>query len=460
MTVIVSAEAHKVIKYEFKRCRKDPVYFADHYCFMYDAVAGDWIDFKLWPAQAEAMEAIQENRQVVVLKARQIGMTWVSVAYALWKMIFHPEATVLMFSRRDEDAIELLDGRLKGMYERLPEWFKAGSVIVDSKHEFALSNGSRAKAFPATAGDSYTASLVILDEFDIVQDQGALLRSVKPTIATGGQMVMLSRPDKNRPQTQFKKTFKAAQAGTNDFFPVFLPWYVHPGRDDDWYEAQRRDIQTRTGSEDELHEQYPETVEQALAANFAALVYPTFSAENITEDAEYNEAWSVWWGVDDGYAYGQGPGHYDYHPRVVLLGQFTPIGGLNIFAEYYECLIPDYNMTIDTVLEWGYPSSELVCVDSSASMFRAALSMRSIQNVGATHKVEEGIKNLRRLICDANGVRLLKVHPRCVNLIREMSGYKNDENSIQSKTGERKVMKLDDHGPDALRYLAWRLRSM
>lgn len=455
MTATINAQV-----LEWQTCAESPLYFADKYCHIYDAVDGDWIPFALWPAQARAMKVIQDNRQTVVLKARQIGMTWVSVAYGLWLMLFKPAATVLMFSRRDEDAIELLDERLKGMYKRLPGWMQAEAVTVDSKHEFALSNGSRAKAFPATAGDSYTATLVILDEFDIVQNQGQLLRSVKPTIANGGQMVMLSRPDKNRPQTQFKKTFKAAQAGTNDFFPVFLPWYVHPKRDADWYEAQRRDIVTRTGSEDELHEQYPETVEQALAANYAALVYPTFSAENVSEEAEYNESWPVWWGVDDGYAFGQGPGHYDYHPRVVLLGQFTPIGGLNIFAEYYECLIPDYNLTIDTVEGWGYPTPELVSVDSSASMFRAAFNLRGLHNIGATHKVEEGIKNLRRLICDANDVRLLKIHPRCQNLIREMEGYKNDESSTQSKTGERKPMKLDDHGPDALRYLAWRLWSM
>ena len=457
--VAVSVADYDIIEYEFDECADDATYFVNHYCNIYDAVVGAWIPFALWPAQEEALTIIQGSRQVVVLKARQIGMTWLCIAHALWLMIFHPAATVLLFSRRDEDAIELLDGRLKGMYERLTKWMQAAAVTADSKHEFGLSNGSRAKAFPATAGDSYTATLVVLDEFDIVQDQGALLRSVKPTIATGGQMVMLSRADKNRPQTQFKKTFKAAQSGANDFTPVFLPWYIHPGRDAEWYEAQRRDIQTRTGSEDELYEQYPATVQQALAANYAALVYPTFSeTENVTEEAEYNPAWPIHWGVDDGLTYGQGPGHYDYHPRVILLFQITNVGKIIVFAEYWECNEPDFNKTIDDVLAWGYPQPELACVDSSATTFRGMLSKRSISTIGATHKVSEGIKNLRGLMCDANGIRLLLIHPRCENLIREMAAYKYDEKSIQSQSGERKPLKLDDHGPDALRYGVWRLR--
>ena len=246
-------------------CSLSPLVFIHEYAHLYDAQAGDWIPFHLWPAQAPVLKAMQAHRLVVVLKARQIGMTWLALGFALWLMLFHPAATILLFSRRDDEAVDLLDFRLKGMYGRLPRWMQARAVAGDSKHEFTLSNGSRALAFPTTAGDSYTATLAIADEFDLVQDQGRLMRSVKPTVDNGGRMILLSRPDKSRPRTRFKAIYRAAKAGQNDWQPVFLPWHAHPGRDRVWYEAQRADILSATGSEDDLHEQYPETDTQALA---------------------------------------------------------------------------------------------------------------------------------------------------------------------------------------------------
>jgi hypothetical protein len=76
-------------KNEWNACNETPIYFTDEYCMIYDVVAADWIHFGLWPAQARAMRTIHDNTLVVVLKARQIGMTWVALAYALWLMIFN-----------------------------------------------------------------------------------------------------------------------------------------------------------------------------------------------------------------------------------------------------------------------------------------------------------------------------------------------------------------------------------
>ena len=46
---------------------------------------------------------------------------------------------------------------------------------------------------------------IILDEFDLVPDQNALMRAVKPTIDGGGSMTAVSRVDKDRPKTEFKQ---------------------------------------------------------------------------------------------------------------------------------------------------------------------------------------------------------------------------------------------------------------
>lgn len=192
--------------------------------------------------------------------------------------------------------------------------------------------------------------------------------------------------------------------------------------------------------------------------SFEGRIYDNFSlTENVTEDAEYNPNLPITWGVDDGYATGEGQGKASYHPRVILLGQETPIGGVNIFASYYKSGELT-ERSISEVLSWPYNRPGVAYVDSSAVELKARLWELSIQTVGGTHKVTEGIKNLRRLICDGNNQRLLKIHPRNKELIRELQLYRYDDAAKVATVGEPKPLKVDDHGPDALRYMTWHLR--
>jgi hypothetical protein len=251
---------------EVARCLRSPAYFISTYCYIYDAVTGEWVRFRLWPEQKQTLLTILKNLLVIILKARQLGMTWLVLGFALWLMLFRPIAEVLIFSKRDKEAIYLLTDRLKGMYKRLPEFLKVElDVVEDSAHEFGLSNGSIARAFPTSAGDSYTATLAIVDEADLVPDLNRLMRAVKPTIDAGGRMILLSRSDKKKPKSEFKAIYKAAKKRLSPWVSVFLPWFVRPGRDKAWYEAQKQDILTRTSALDDLHEQYPATDTEALA---------------------------------------------------------------------------------------------------------------------------------------------------------------------------------------------------
>lgn len=251
--------------YEILLCSESFLYFVVAYCHVKDEQAKAWVPFRIWKAQKDVCDALVAHRLVIILKARQLGMTWLVLAYALWLMLFRPAATVLVFSRRDDEAIVMLGERLKGMHSRLPAWMRAKAVTKDSGHVWMMANGSVAYAFPTTGGDSYTASLAIVDEADLQPALGKLMTSVKPTIDGGGQMVLLSRADKHKPQSEFKQIYRAAKERLNGWFAIFLPWWSRPGRTKEWYEAQKADVLYRTGALDDLHEQYPSTDTEALA---------------------------------------------------------------------------------------------------------------------------------------------------------------------------------------------------
>ena len=256
------------------QCAASPSYFLNRYARVYDATSRDWLPFHLWPAQEDALAAIHNRDRVVALKARQLGFTWLAVGYALWTLLAEAGSTVMLFSRRDDEARDLLGFRLKGMAERLPPWLRAGKPVKDDAHLWHLSLGSRAMAFPTTGGRSHTASLVIVDEADWLPDLDALLSAVKPTVDAGGKLLLLSTCNKDDPDSSFKRTYRAAREGRNGYTPIFHGWRARPGRDESWYEAVRADIWERTASVDGLHQEYPETDDEALNVGTGSREFP------------------------------------------------------------------------------------------------------------------------------------------------------------------------------------------
>lgn len=249
---------------ELRKCAESADYFINTYCHIYDATAGTWIPFHLWDEQVEVLVVMRDNQLTIILKARQLGLSWLVLAFALWLMLFYPAATILIFSLRETEAVYLVDERLKGMHEQLPDWMRQ-PIIKDGEKHWEMLNGSSARAFPTSAGDSYTATLAIVDEADMVHDLNKLMRRVKPTIDGGGKMVLLSRSNKSLPQSEFKRIYRAAKQKLTKWQAIFLPWFVRPSRDAAWYEEQMQDILLRTGSLDDLHEQYPATDTEALS---------------------------------------------------------------------------------------------------------------------------------------------------------------------------------------------------
>ena len=253
---------------EWLRCRRDVVAFAQAHVHIYNATQRAWLPLRLWPQQRTTLTTLAQERLVALLKARQLGISWLTLVYALWLLLFHAPATVLLFSMREAEAVELLR-RLRGMYERLPSWMQAEGVVQQSVTVWALSNGSRVLAFSTRSGRGYTGTLAIVDEADYVPDLGQFLNGVKPTIDAGGQLFLVSTSDKRRPTSTFKQVFRAALAGVGDYAPVFLPWDACPQRDAAWHARTQAEMFAQRGTHDDFFAEYPATPEEALAPSQA-----------------------------------------------------------------------------------------------------------------------------------------------------------------------------------------------
>lgn len=274
---------------EWTRCSLSRRYFIHNYVKIYKAQPENeagWIPFYLWPAQRTALRLMEENLLTAYLKARQVGLTWEALAYALHMLLFNYPATVLIFSQRDEDAQYLLDFRLKGMYRHLPRFLQVDGILKNDMHNWRLSNESYAKAFPANRGDSYTAGLVIIDEAGKIEDLDGLMQSTRPTIDGGGKMILVGKANKDVPDHRFHAIYRSGRVEGAAWKSYFIPWHARPGRDQAWYEREKAACLAETFALDSLHENYPATDEEALAPKQKTVRLPFALLEAVFEERQ------------------------------------------------------------------------------------------------------------------------------------------------------------------------------
>lgn len=103
----------------------------------------------------------------------------------------------------------------------------------------------------------------------------------------------------------------------------------------------------------------------------------------------------------------------------------------------------------DRLLEFMGSAAEdqcMVIVDPSAKSFIVELQQRGVYVKEGDNDVLDGIRDTASLFHR----KQLHIHRRCTGLIGELRSYVWDEKAAQR--GEEKPVKMQDHGPDALRY--------
>jgi len=261
-----SRKALRVAQWE--RYRADVVLWARE-CVQIQVAEDDgapWVPFEPWPMQEQVLGQMASKNRLLILKARQLGLTWLALIKALHRLVFYPGSRVLVLSLREDEAVAALR-RLAGMYRRLPAWQRAAKCLRgwDSGGALTLSTGSEAVALPSHRGDSYTAQVVIVDEAALIPDLARLLGSVEPTVGDQGQILLISRANKQDPLGTFAKLCTQALSGASSWALTFLPWHARPDRDPAWHDAKRQASLDVDGTLDTLHEQYPSTPQEALA---------------------------------------------------------------------------------------------------------------------------------------------------------------------------------------------------
>lgn len=320
------------IELKLRRARRDNEYFIESYCHIENKDIPEQMElFKLWDGQKQALAAFEDYRLNITLKARQMGLTWLALSYANHEMIFKPGYTVVGLSKKEDDAKELVR-RVKFQLENMPSWmirehdpknpfpttYTATTLSVQFYH-----NGketSRFLAMPAAkdSGRSFTANLVIIDEWAFQQWAHEIFTAAYPTInrPTGGKVIGISTGLRG---TLFEEIWNGAEAGENGFHATFLPWTTDPRRDEAWYEATKKALPRS------YRQEYPTNPEDAFTAGEGAM-FGEFNREiHVKGHWSPPAGWKIVGAYDYGYS---GPACYKWYA-------LSPDGWARAYREYY-----------------------------------------------------------------------------------------------------------------------------
>lgn len=149
----------------------------------------------------EFLTALATSGIVLIEKSRQVMATWLCCAYILWRGKFYQHQLLLVQSKREDDAANLVfckeawQARMSFMETHLPPglksvaWPKGGSFC-----QLSFPSGSRAWGIPE-GGDvirSNTSSVIFSDEAAFQPEFGASFTAALPSIKGGGSYIGVS----------------------------------------------------------------------------------------------------------------------------------------------------------------------------------------------------------------------------------------------------------------------------
>ena len=202
-----------------------------------------------WRWQRWIAETILFERRCIILKGRQIGVTWVVLACDVAEAILMPDTASLLYRQREDEAIDNVR-RWWTLYWSLPSYFRQGiEVVKPDKVErpgaggVALkhADGRLSEIVPmtsaASSGHGRSVRRVILDEGAHIEKLASIRAAVEPAAGRAGITNISTANGRSNPDTgegnEFHRLWVAPNSG---YKRIFLPYDVHPDRGPEWYD--------------------------------------------------------------------------------------------------------------------------------------------------------------------------------------------------------------------------------
>lgn len=452
MATAVKPHPKRLTRLEITAAQLLPAHFIPH-CWIQDGKGGPAIPFKLWDFQREAIQEIETHDRIIFLKARQLGLSWLTLAYILWLCTCNTGQTALIINQGEKESEELLE-RIKFMVRRLPPELKP-RLLKDNNTQIQFANGSRIFSLTAKAntGSGLTAQFVMIDEMAKIDGIARILVSLIPTMSAGGRLVEISTAQGYH--NPFANEWRRAVDGESRFWPCFIPWWEHPERDQAWYQTKREELAT----ERDLLQEYPGTERDAFQVPGETVFGDDFDRKRHVTQAmpDPNSQWPKHRGIDFGR-------HHGIHLWLEIQGKRNVL----VFAELHAVKRTTMSMMEEVVVmdkQLGIKTRETPAGCDPAGKAETSNAFESdhfiverfgIPVVWEQTKVAPRIQQIKELLQEDR----LKIHASCKFLIEalEQAQWAKAAKPIGSQSKDpafKEVYDKDhvyDHPLDALSY--------
>lgn len=206
------------------RCKNSVSFFIEQFCHVKHPSAGI-IPFKLFSYQQRCINEFLHNRFVIFRKVRQSGISTLTGSFALWYGMFFSNKTILIVSKRDEDAKDYMRKNIRFVYNNLPEWMQDLWGHNYNDHSIRFPNGSVIKSMTSSPDTlrSNASSLNIIDEAAFIQHMDIMWAGGQPTLIHGGRVIVVSTS--NGIGNWYWQSWEDAESGDNDFKTIYIPWW-------------------------------------------------------------------------------------------------------------------------------------------------------------------------------------------------------------------------------------------
>lgn len=167
--------------------------------------------------------------RIVVLKARQLGISTAMEAVLFWWGFIHPGMNGLVIAH-EGDASGYLFEKTKLYWDTWP-WHDLYTAKHATQRRLAWAeNGSNIRVATAKnvqSGRGRTLHAVHASECAFYQEPQALMLGLRQTIPNKHKTILVLESTANGIGNWFHEEWQAAETGESDYVPLFFPWYEH-----------------------------------------------------------------------------------------------------------------------------------------------------------------------------------------------------------------------------------------
>tara|TARA_Y100000310_G_C20678963_1_gene814744 strand:+ start:299 stop:1666 length:1368 start_codon:yes stop_codon:yes gene_type:complete len=409
---------------ELGKCLDSPYYFAITFCETLNVEAGSIEKFPDYPYLQDFFEnnIIPHNEHLE--KSRQMLISWAFMALFLWDITFLDNIGDFITSRKEflvddggsTSTPNSLMGRIRFMYERLPEGIKPELDITYLKIKNPKTNSYIiGESSNPNAGRSGTWHRALMDEAALIPKSESVYASIKQACKNG--LVMNSTPY-GRGGCFGRIKF---DSGTT-FGKRNCHWSKHPERDKAWYDEQCKDM-----TSDQVARELDISYEKSVAGQ----IYHMFDFSSQVGEYKYNPDLPLYTTWDFGIG----------NPTAVLWIQEAPIPEwkypeIRIIDEledheksppYYADIVNNKPYTkrnaygrnvLDYDNHFGDPAGK-----------QRELNMKSwiswLDDLGINIKVRHGLKKAYTIQTGQRVMPYVKVDKGCVRFLECLTNYKH-----------------------------------